>query len=144
MQMSITTNLLQDINLHTSNTMWPGPRPTCMPSFMLIHRTAGHNTPTSQTGQTDNGLLAQGEPLLQTVTQKGLMSTICFAGGGINQRESSPQCFDHLQILTDGSTFPSKNIKKFIDNFLSNMLPDRINAWYTEINTLPHSAMVTC
>jgi len=22
-----------------SNTMWPGPRPTCMPSFILIHPT---------------------------------------------------------------------------------------------------------
>jgi len=35
-----------------SNTMWPGPRPTCTPSFILIHQPFGHNTPTSQTGQT--------------------------------------------------------------------------------------------
>ena len=35
------------------NTMWPGPRPTCMPSFILIHPTVWpqYNTPTSQTGQ---------------------------------------------------------------------------------------------
>ena len=36
-----------------SNTMWPGPRPNCMPSFILIRPTVWpHNTPTSQTGQT--------------------------------------------------------------------------------------------
>jgi len=26
--------------------MWLGPRPTCMPSFILIRPTFGHNTPT--------------------------------------------------------------------------------------------------
>jgi len=47
-----------------SNTMWPGPRPTCMPSFILIRPTFGHSarTPqtdrTGQTGQTDNGPIA--------------------------------------------------------------------------------------
>jgi len=39
-----------------SNTMWPGPRPTRVPSFILIHsiQPFGQNTPTSQTG---NGLI---------------------------------------------------------------------------------------
>jgi len=34
-----------------SNTMWPGPRPTRVPSFILIHsiQPFGQNTPTSQT-----------------------------------------------------------------------------------------------
>jgi len=43
-----------------SNTVWPGPWPTCLPSFILIHP-FDHNTPTSRTGQTDplaNGLIA--------------------------------------------------------------------------------------
>jgi len=35
-----------------SNTMWPGQRTTRMPSFILIHQQFGHNTPTSQTGET--------------------------------------------------------------------------------------------
>jgi len=41
-----------------SNTMWPGPRPTTTPSFILIYPTVWPNTPASQTGQTDNGLIA--------------------------------------------------------------------------------------
>ena len=47
-----------------SNTMSPGPRPTCTPSCVLIYPTVCHNTPTyhaGQTGQTDrqdNGAIA--------------------------------------------------------------------------------------
>jgi len=40
-----------------SKTMSPGPRPICIPSFILIHPAFGHNTPMSQTGQ-DNGTIA--------------------------------------------------------------------------------------
>ena len=41
------------------NTMWPGPRPTSVPSSILIHLTVGHNTLTFQTDrQTDNGSIA--------------------------------------------------------------------------------------
>jgi len=55
-----------------SNTMWPGPRPTCMPSFILIHRTFCHNTPTSQAGQTGRTeRIGIGRTVLQTVAQKG-------------------------------------------------------------------------
>jgi len=32
--------------------MWPVPSSTSMPSGILIHPTAGHNRPTTQTGQT--------------------------------------------------------------------------------------------
>jgi len=41
--------------LSLPNTMWPGPRPTCMPSFILTRPspTVWHNTPTSQTDRTD-------------------------------------------------------------------------------------------
>ena len=51
-----------------SNTMWPAPRPTCMPSGncgILIPPTVCHNRPTSQTGQdrqTDNGPIRHGRP----------------------------------------------------------------------------------
>ena len=60
-----------------SNTMWPGPRPTSIPSGILIHPTVWPqhtNVTDRQTGQTDNGPIAQGEPfykwLPQTVAQK--------------------------------------------------------------------------
>jgi len=48
-----------------SNTMWPGPRPSCMPSFILIRPTiwpqytnVTDRQTDRQTGQTDNGLMA--------------------------------------------------------------------------------------
>jgi len=47
---------------YPSNTMWPWPTPTCMPSFILIHPTFGQSTPTSQRDRQDNGPIAQGEP----------------------------------------------------------------------------------
>jgi len=52
------------------NTIWPGPRPTFIPSGILIHPPFGHSTPTSQTGQRDrterqdNGPTEYGEPFL--------------------------------------------------------------------------------
>jgi len=53
------------------NTMWPGPRPTCMPSFILIRPTVWQNTPMSQTGQTDRQRTDSiGRTVLQTVAQK--------------------------------------------------------------------------
>ena len=54
-----------------SNTMWPGPRPTCTPSFILIHPTVWPqytnvtdrtDKTDRQTDRTDNGLIAWGEP----------------------------------------------------------------------------------
>ena len=53
-----------------SNTVWSGPRPTCVPSFILIHPTVwaqctnvtDKQDRTDRTGQTDNGLIAYGEP----------------------------------------------------------------------------------
>jgi len=47
-----------------SNTMWPGSRPTSMPSFVLIHPTVWPqytNVTDRQIGQ-DNGPIALGEP----------------------------------------------------------------------------------
>jgi len=100
-----------------SNTTWPGPRPTSIPSGILTHASIwpqqilaenwglcpfeggeldphltqcgqgrglpacqvssspvqpfGHNTPTSQTGQTDNGLIAYGEPFYEQSPKNG-------------------------------------------------------------------------
>jgi len=47
--------------------MWPGPRPTCVPSFILIRPTVwpqytNVTVRTGQAGQTDNGPIALGEP----------------------------------------------------------------------------------
>jgi len=50
-------------------TVWPGPRPACVPSFILIHPTVWpqYNNVTDrqedrQTDRTGNGLIALGEP----------------------------------------------------------------------------------
>jgi len=52
------------------NTRWPGPRPTCMPSFILIHQTVWPQY-TNITDRTDrqwsDGI---GQTILQTVAQK--------------------------------------------------------------------------
>jgi len=55
--------------------MWPGPIPTCLPSFILIYQPFGHSTPTSQTGQTDRQRSDSiGQSILQTVAQKDCQS----------------------------------------------------------------------
>ena len=61
-----------------SNTMWPDPRPTCMPSFILIHPTVwpqytnvADRTDNRQTGQTGRQRTDSiGRTVLQTVAQK--------------------------------------------------------------------------
>ena len=62
-----------------SNTMWPGPRRTCLPTFVLIHATVWPqytNVTERQTGQTDetdgtdNGLIASGEPFYKRSPKK--------------------------------------------------------------------------
>ena len=47
-----------------SDAIWPGPRPTCTPSFILIHPIVWpqYTNVTDRTGQTDDGPIAQGEP----------------------------------------------------------------------------------
>ena len=53
-----------------SNTMWPGPRPSSMPSFILIHPTVWPqytNVTDRQTGQRSYSI---GRTILQMVTQK--------------------------------------------------------------------------
>jgi len=47
-----------------SNTMWPGPRPTSVPSGVLIHPTVWpqYTNVTDKTDRTDNGPIAKGEP----------------------------------------------------------------------------------
>jgi len=58
-----------------SNTMWPGPMPTCMPSFILIHQTVWPQYTNvtdrqDRTGQTDNGPIAYGEPFYKRSPDK--------------------------------------------------------------------------
>jgi len=53
--------------------MWPGPRPTCMPSFILIRPTVWPqytNVTDKQTGQTGQRTDSIGRTVLQTVVQK--------------------------------------------------------------------------
>jgi len=56
------------------NTMWPGPRPTCMPSFILIRPTVWPqytNVTDRQTNRTDRQRTDSiGRTVLQTVAQK--------------------------------------------------------------------------
>jgi len=55
------------------NTVWPGPRPTCVPSFILIHRTVWPQCTnvTDRTGQTDRQRTNSiGRTVVQTVAQK--------------------------------------------------------------------------
>ena len=62
-----------------SNTVWPGPRPTCTPSFVLIRPTVWPqctNVADRQTGQTDRQRTDSiGRTVLQTVAQKRLTKT---------------------------------------------------------------------
>ena len=51
-----------------SKTTWPGPRHTCVLSFILIHPTVWPQY-TNVTDRTDNGVLA-GRTVLQAVAQK--------------------------------------------------------------------------
>jgi len=54
------------------NTMWPGPRPTCKPSFILFRRTVWPqytNVKDRQTGQTDRQDTQQIDSIARTVSQ---------------------------------------------------------------------------
>jgi len=56
-----------------SNTMWPGPRPTCIPSFILIRPIVWPqytNVTDRQTDRQDNGPIAQGEPFYKRSPKK--------------------------------------------------------------------------
>jgi len=55
-----------------SNTMWPGPRPTCVPTFILVRPTVWpqYTNVTDRTDrQTDNGPIAWGEPFYKRSSQ---------------------------------------------------------------------------
>ena len=47
-----------------SNTMWPGPRPTCVPCFIFIHPTVWpqYTNVADRQDRTDNGPIVYGEP----------------------------------------------------------------------------------
>jgi len=59
-----------------SNTMWPGPGPTCKPSFILIRPTVWlqcTNVTDRQTGQTDRQRSDSiGRTVLETVAKNGI------------------------------------------------------------------------
>jgi len=53
-----------------SKTMWPGPKPTSVPSDILIHPTVWPQYTNLQTDRQDrqaNGSIPQGEPLVVTI-----------------------------------------------------------------------------
>jgi len=57
-----------------SNTMWPGPRPITVPSFILIHPTVWPqytNVRDRTDRQTENGPIAQGEPFYKRSLKNG-------------------------------------------------------------------------
>ena len=84
-----------------SNTMWPGPRPTCTPSFILIHP-FGHNTPTSQTGQTRR----TGQTDRQTVVQK----LPCVLKPAVKRYSFTADCLPVQAVLS--ISLPVKSIAK--------------------------------
>ena len=55
-----------------SNTMWPGPSPICMPSFILIRPTVWpqYTNVTDRQNRTHNGPIAQGEPFYKRSPNK--------------------------------------------------------------------------
>jgi len=63
----------------SSNTMWPGPRPTSVPSFILIHPAVwlqNTNVTDRQTGQDRTDRHSIGRTVLQTVAQKWMCMLI--------------------------------------------------------------------
>ena len=67
-----------------SNTMWPGPRPTCKPSFILIRPTVWPQCTNVTDRQTDTQRTNSiGRTVLQMVAQK-LISTVWFYEGQRN------------------------------------------------------------
>jgi len=83
-----------------SNTMWPGTRPICLASFILIPPTVWPqctNVGDRQTDRTDNGPLAQGEPFYKR-SPKNVFGTMfrssTFAGSNCYACKTKPSCFE--------------------------------------------------
>jgi len=98
-----------------SNALWPGPRPTCEPSFIWIRPTVLASVRTLQTGQertgqnrtgqdstdsrqTDNGPLGYGEPFYKwSPAQKGFavcyLTVVCPVLSVCNVGELRPNCW---------------------------------------------------
>ena len=76
----------------TSNTMWPGLRPTCMPSFILIRPTVWPQcmNVTDRTGQTNRQRSDSiGRIVLQTVAQKPQKPNLRFLGDRLTRAQHS-------------------------------------------------------
>ena len=87
-----------------SNTMWPGPRPTCMPSFILIHPTVWPqytnvtDRQTDRTGRQDRrGQRSDsiGRTVLQTVAQTLILKR------RLRSRNMRSGVFDHRRCRSD-------------------------------------------
>jgi len=95
-----------------SDIMWPGTRPTSLPSFTLIHRPFGHNRTTlqterqdRQTGPTDRQRsYSTGRTVLQAVTHNvSAISTVLFSfilAFSINLPEGEPRTFLVVAVVS--------------------------------------------
>ena len=75
-----------------SNTLWPGPRPTCMPSFILMRPTVWPqcaNVTDRQTGQTGQRTDSIGRTVLQTAAQKSKIKSFLEYGSRTAEIEVS-------------------------------------------------------
>jgi len=68
-----------EVDLGPSNAMWPGPRPTSVPSFILIHPTIWPQY-TNVRVRTDNGLMAQGKPFYKRSPKNDILINPVFIG----------------------------------------------------------------
>jgi len=102
-----------------SNTMWPWPRPTCMPSFILIRPTVWPQCTNvtdrqDRTDRTDNGLKAYGEPFYKRSPKSGTTSVLSriTTGRGTEEPENgaSWQKRDGWQPYTKLSTLSSAHV----------------------------------
>jgi len=93
-----------------SNTISPGPRPTCVPSGILIHPTVWpqYTNVTDRQDRQDNGPVAYGKPLLVTFAQKRLcrktsdkiLSLLTFRNYRIDDNNATLKDFKFDRYLT--------------------------------------------
>jgi len=95
------------------NTMWPGPRPTSVPSFTLIHPTVWPqytNITDRQRGQTDTTDRQRSDSIGRTVLQTFAQKKTCYSTA-----KGCTMTIDYLLLL--GGSIAENNIsyRKFSD-----------------------------
>ena len=82
----------------SSNAMWPGSKPTSMSSFILIHPPifAIIHQRHRQTGQTDDGPIAYGEPLYKRSARNASVSNLVCSNSRMRKQGLNADC---LKIL---------------------------------------------